>query len=528
MLAVATPFFMSRLLDHVASGSVRANAIYSFVGYSALFGVTLTFNRAQTWLAQGFENSVNFLTSTMLMKRVMRKTPEFFVETGSTEIQAAIQQAQTGARSLFNLSTLVVLPGLVQFAAAVVLLGTALRAEVAIVVFFYGSFFIGLTYYLTWKARPHLERANESFRQNARQVGHIISLMETLRYFNAQHWFIGKYNERAHDTKQAWAAWAGLHARASIIFGLAVFLQFAVNYFLIVPDFASGKLSIGGLILFNALLIQLNTPFELLGNSIGRSSQALTMLTLGAKIADYPEEEDSVRRNPSAEPNCNANRLLFRNVAYSYVTENRTSEVLKDVSFEVERKRLNFITGPSGAGKSTVLKLMLKNLRPNGGQILIGDADLAGIEREDWYSAVGVVPQEIVLVGDTIEDNILLGRTASKAEVESALERSAIASLIKKLPLGLKTVVGERGLRLSGGERQRIGIARALLKNPAVLLLDEASSALDEFTERSIMDELRKLRDQVIIVAVTHRESILKPGDQAIRLKAGIAVSETV
>lgn len=527
ILAVATPYFVSRLLDRISLEELPTYIIYGFIGYSALFALTFTMQRVQSWLAQSLENSVNFLTSTILMQYVMRKSSDFFLETGPTEIQATIQQSQTGARALFNLLTLVVSPSLVQFIAAVALLGAALRVEVAIIVFIYGIFFIAFTYYLTKKASPFLDSANESFRQNAKQVGHIVLLMETLRYYNAQSWFIGKYTDKAQETRQAWEDWAKLHARSSIVFGLAVFAQFSINYILIIPSFTAGEVTIGGIILFNALLIQLNTPFGLLGTAINRSSQAYTMLAFGAKVA-FASEEYGISTSLLPSQIQNTSSITFLNVGFSYRSEERTSHILNNVSFEIDKKRINFITGPSGSGKSTILKLMLKNIQPSTGKIVAGDINLTNIEAQDWYSLIGVVPQDIVLMGDTIEDNILLGRSATENEMQSAIERAAIADLIRNLPLGLKTVVGERGLKLSGGERQRIGIARALLKNPLILLLDEASSALDETTERSIVEELRKLKDLVIVVAVTHRESVLKADDHAIRLTKGKAVTEIV
>src|SRR6185503_13966881 len=170
---------------------------------------------------------------------------------------------------------------------------------------------------------------------------------------------------------------------------------------------------------------------------------------------------------------------------------------VSDVSFAARRGRLNFLTGETGSGKTTLFKLALKSLEPSHGRVLVDGEPLSQIARADWYSVIGVVPQEIMLLNDSITANIILGRPLDERKLRHAVER---------------------GLKLSGGERQRVAIARALYADPQILFLDEASSALDERTEAEIMGEIRTLADEMTIIAITHRKTVIAPGDAVVEL----------
>ena len=176
--------------------------------------------------------------------------------------------------------------------------------------------------------------------------------------------------------------------------------------------------------------------------------------------------------------------------------------------------------GSTGAGKSTVLRLALKSLVPQTGRIRVDGHDLEAVDRRSWYAHIGVVPQDIVLLNESLAANIALGRSIEMARLRKAAEKAAILSMIDALPEGFDTTVGERGMRLSGGERQRIAIARALYAEPQFLFLDEASSALDEATERDIMEHLRQICGSVTILAVTHRQQIITPADAVVTIGA--------
>jgi len=237
-----------------------------------------------------------------------------------------------------------------------------------------------------------------------------------------------------------------------------------------------------------------------------------------ARMWSAPDEPDTAEHQSFTLRHGN---ITFHDVSFFY--EGRRG--VERVTFVAKRGRITYLTGETGSGKSTILKLVLKSAEPDAGWISIDGVNLRDIGRAEWFSMIGVVPQEVMLLNDTLRTNIVLGRPLDEARLYKAAKKAAILHFIEALPDGFKTSIGERGLKLSGGERQRIAIARALYAEPQILFLDEASSALDEATERDIMDHIRATTGEVTVLAVTHRRSVIMPNDQIIRLSDGHVVT---
>jgi ABC-type multidrug transport system fused ATPase/permease subunit len=199
--------------------------------------------------------------------------------------------------------------------------------------------------------------------------------------------------------------------------------------------------------------------------------------------------------------------IKFENVSFSYASAHRPS--LQNVSLSILLGEAVGIVGPSGAGKSTLVDIFLGLLSPSEGTVEVDGVDIA-TGRRSWQDQVGYVPQSIYLVDDSLIRNIALGiphELIDHNAVLRALRDAQLEDFVSTLPLGLETIVGERGVRLSGGQRQRIGIARALYSNPQVLVLDEATSSLDTETERGVMDAVKALQGEKTVVIVAHRLS---------------------
>jgi ABC-type multidrug transport system fused ATPase/permease subunit len=263
--------------------------------------------------------------------------------------------------------------------------------------------------------------------------------------------------------------------------------------------------------LFNTLLLQLNQPFEMIAHTIDEMTRVRASLAPFVAMWHSPEE-----RQVSSDFGIflSEGRVVFDNVTYLY----ENGRGVHGVNLIAERGRITFLVGETGSGKSTVFKLALKSIEASDGRILVDDIDLKTIPSTLWYERVAVVPQDPVLLNESLADNILLGRPRDERRLQEATAKAAILPFINKLPDGFDTTVGERGLKLSGGERQRIAMARALYGKPAILFLDEASSALDEQTEREIMDHVRGLAEEVTVIAITHRLSVVAETDKLVRV----------
>jgi len=213
--------------------------------------------------------------------------------------------------------------------------------------------------------------------------------------------------------------------------------------------------------------------------------------------------------------------IQFENVSFGY----QDTAVIHDVSFDVLPGQTVALVGPSGAGKSTIIKLLLRFFDPNSGTIRLDGHDIRTLDRKSFLSQIGLVPQETLLFGGTVRENILYGKLdATEAELEEAAQKANAHEFITNMEKGYDTIVGEKGTKLSGGERQRIAIARAILKDPKILVLDEATSSLDNRSESLIKEGLETLMAHRTTFIVAHRLSTIHKADQIIVLDKGCIV----
>ena len=212
-------------------------------------------------------------------------------------------------------------------------------------------------------------------------------------------------------------------------------------------------------------------------------------------------------------------RIQFENVSFGYRQE---LEILHNINFDVRPGQTVALVGPSGAGKSTVIKLLHRFFDASQGSIRLDEHDIRSLDRKSFLNQIALVPQETLLFGGTVKENILYGKLdATDQELEDAAKKANAHDFIVDLENGYETIVGEKGAKLSGGERQRIAIARAILKNPKILVLDEATSSLDNCSEALIQEAVEKLMEGRTTFIVAHRLSTIHKADQIIVLEKG-------
>jgi ABC-type multidrug transport system fused ATPase/permease subunit len=281
------------------------------------------------------------------------------------------------------------------------------------------------------------------------------------------------------------------------------------------------ELTIGGLSAFTLAAAMTYAPLKKISRGWPALMEASASATRFFEILDEDEEpadaEDAIAATPLRD------RIEFDHVGFSY----GDTPVLRGLSFEVERGEVVAIVGPTGAGKTTLADLLLRFYDPSEGAIRIDGVDLRMLRRDSFLDQVAVVTQEPFLFDTTIRQNILYGRPdASPEAFRSAARTAHVDEFADQLPEGYDSEVGEAGLLLSGGQRQRITIARAILKDPSILVFDEATSSLDAKTERIVQDALDALRGRRTIFVIAHRLSTIRRADRILVLDQGRIVQQ--
>ncbi|HEY0877959.1 MAG TPA: ATP-binding cassette domain-containing protein [Zeimonas sp.] len=299
---------------------------------------------------------------------------------------------------------------------------------------------------------------------------------------------------------------------AIIAAGVAAIMLLAGEYTM------QGAMTVGDLVLVNAYVLQICMPLNALGFLFRETRDAMVNIDRLAVLLRNPVESDE---DPPHRALLEGRRpqIAFEDVQFAYEPGR---PILQGVSFTIEAGRTTAVVGGSGSGKSTLARLLLRMYEADGGRITVDGTDIRRIGLPSLRGSIGVVPQDTVLFNDTVAYNIAYGRPgASPADVIEAAKAAQLHELIMSLPQQYETPVGERGLMLSGGERQRLAIARALLKDPPMLVFDEATSALDTRAERAIQSEIDRIaRDRTTLI-IAHRLSTIVGADEIIVLDRG-------
>ena len=341
---------------------------------------------------------------------------------------------------------------------------------------------------------------------------------ETVKYFNNEGREVSRLDgafqgyEKAAVRSKVTLSWLNMGQGALINLGGVLVMLMAAF------EVKNGSMTIGGFVAINTYMLQLFIPLSFLGTLYRETKQAIVDLENQFALLDRkPEIQDKPDAHALAEL---AGHVRFDHVDFSYKSDR---QILRDVTLEIEPGQRVAIVGPTGSGKSTIVRLLFRFYDVTGGAITIDGRDLRDVTQDSFRRFVGVVPQDTVLFNDTIYYNIAYGNLdASEEEVKAAADQAQLTGFIEKLPKGFETDVGERGLKLSGGEKQRVGIARAILKKPKILIFDEATSSLDMVTEKEIQASMRNVAEGRTTLIIAHRLSTITDVDRIFVLKDGV------
>jgi len=433
-----------------------------------------------------------------------------------------IDRGTAGLAFLLGVGLFTLLPTLVEITLVLVVMGSRYSAWYTMIIVLTFMAYTSFTLAFTARRAIHQRRVNRLDSDAKGRLADSLINVDVVRTFTNEalevHRFDGimqDWGRAAYDNQ--WALFQ-LHVGQSALIAIGV----ASVMLLAGADVLGRRLTVGDLVLINAFMLQICLPLNSLGFVYREARDALINIErMRLLLSEPPELADSTQL-PALQ--VSHGRIEFRHVSFAYEPER---PVLNDVSFSIGAGETVVVVGGSGSGKSTLAKLLLRFHDPQAGSIVIDGQDLRSVSAHSLRRQIGLVPQDTSLFNDSIAYNIAYGRPgADRAQIMAAARAAQVHALIASLPEGYDTEVGERGAKLSGGERQRIAIARAILKDPPILIFDEATSALDSQSERAIQTELERLAHGRSTLVIAHRLSTVVHAHNIIVLEQGRIVEQ--
>lgn len=446
----------------------------------------------------------------------------FHLQRQTGGISRDIERGTRGISFLMNFMIFNILPTLVEIALVTIILLTKYDSIFAIIVTTTILLFIIYTLAITeWRMRFRRAMNELDSKANNQAIDSLLNY-ETVKYFNNEHYELQRYDEKltrwevSAIKNQTSLSLLNIGQGAIVATGLTILMLLAGQ------GVVAGELTLGDLVLINAFLLQLYLPLGFLGFVYREIRHSLADMERMFALLD--EQQETVDSIDASTLTVQGGTIQFNHVNFYY---DASRPILHDINFTLEAGKKLAIVGTSGSGKSTLIRLLFRFYDPQSGNITIDGHDIKKTDQHSLRQAIGVVPQDTVLFNDTIYQNILYGNPrVEKQAVIDAAKQAHIHHFIESLPDGYETLVGERGLKLSGGEKQRIAIARTLLKNPKILIFDEATSSLDSHSEQIINQELQTICADKTTLAIAHRLSTIVDADTILVLDHGNIIEQ--
>jgi len=516
---VGIPIVLKYIVDALdtAAGQVVILPVFFLLAYGVLRFINSGFNELRDAIFARVRYHAMSSLSVTTLTHLHDLSLRYHLERNTGAISRDMERGAQSISSILNYLVFNIIPTAAEFTLVASILFVQYDNHFAIIIFITVIIYIAFTLLVTeWRMHYRHEMNALDSSANGRAMDSLMNY-ETVKYFNNDDHEINRYRHTMGQWEEA--AVNSQNTMSTLNFGQGAIIAIGVTgiMYLAAIGVSEGNLSLGDLVLINTMMLQLFLPLNFLGiiyralkYSLADMDMVIKLLQKPIEITDIEDAKPLVLKNTSVE---------FKQVGFKY-NDNRT--ILSDISFKVEDGKKLAIVGPSGAGKSTIARLLFRFYDISSGEILISGQNIAKVSQKSLRQAIGIVPQDTVLFNDSILYNIRYARAdASEQEVFEAARLADIHDFIQKLPEGYATIVGERGLKLSGGEKQRVAIARVLLKNPPILVFDEATSSLDSQSEKNILSELYKISRDKTTVVIAHRLSTIVDADTIIVLDQG-------
>ncbi len=519
---VGMPLLLKEIVDDLdasklAQGAVLVLPLALLLGYGALRLASNLFNELRDAVFSRVRYHAMRNISQRVLKHLFSLSLSYHLDRKTGGVTRDLERGTNSLSSVLNYLVFNIIPTAAEFTFVAVILLGRYEPRFAIVTFVTVIAYIAFTLMVTnWRMHFRHEMNSLESKANSFAVDGMLNY-ETVKYFTNENYELKQYD----DTLDQWelAAVKSQTSMSLLNFGQGAVIAVGVTLMMVyaAEGVVAGHMTLGDLVLVNTMMLQLFLPLNFLGIIYRALKYALADMDMMLKLLDTKR---SIEDDPGATPlRVYESRIRFEDVSFHY---NADREILRQISFEVPPGHKVAVVGPSGAGKSTLARLLFRFYDTSAGRILIDGQDIRDVTQHSLRANIGIVPQDTVLFNHSIAHNIRYAKLdATDEEIIAAASMANIHDFIDSLPDKYETIVGERGLKLSGGEKQRIAIARVILKNPKILVFDEATSSLDSHSEKQILSALKAVAEQHTTLVIAHRLSTIIDADNIIVLEQG-------
>lgn len=522
LATVAVPLVLKEVVDGLDTERVEILVVPAalLVAYGILRFLGLLFRELQTSVFNLARTGIMRSMAVQVVRHLHALSLRFHLQRKTGSIATDIGRGTNSLSNLLQYLLFNIVPTILEVAMVAAVLIAGYSASFAIVCVVTFVVYVVITFTMTqWRTRFRVEMNASESRATADAVDGLLNY-ETVKYFGNEAYEVERYDASLRKWEVASRKSQDSLSMLNVMQGLVISVGVTVTMLMAAQGVVDGEMTLGDLVAVNAFLIQIFIPLGFLGTVYSIVKQALIdMERMFSLLDEVPEILDA----PDATPlKVTRGEVRFDAVEFAY---NSDRPILRNVSIHVPAGKQVALVGPSGSGKSTIARLIFRFYDPGAGAVRIDGTDIRNVTQQSLRDTIGVVPQDTVLFNETLRFNLRYARLdATDADIDRAIEQAQLTDFISRLPQGLDTMVGERGLKLSGGEKQRVAIARALLKNPPILIFDEATSSLDSMSEAAILDAMHNASRERTSIVIAHRLSTIADSDIIYVLEHGVVV----
>ena len=513
LATLITPIILGKTIDSLSLlDSMQNSNSLLVIGLIASYGLakisSLAFGEIKDSLFSFVSQSATREIALIVFKHLHSLSIDFHFSRKTGALGRFIDRGTKGIEFLMRYVVFNILPVLIEIILVCIIFNSLFGHIYSLVTFFTIFIFVIVTFKITQWRLEFRKKLNKADNNVSNTILESLINFETVKFFGNEKNEFFRLNNHLEDYEFSANKNRTSLALLNICQNIIIIIGVTSLMLISASQVKQGELTVGDFVIINTYLLQLYQPLNFLGSVYREIRQAIIDMENMFNLLKIKTNKKNLCENLNLKNNLS---IVFKNVSFSYDGKRK---ILKNINFKISAKQKVALVGPSGSGKTTIFRLLFKFFDNYTGDIFINNQNLKNINEISLRNRLGIIPQDIVMFNDSIFYNIHYGNLeSSKNDVIKVAKKAKIMNFIDRLPKKFNTIVGERGLKLSGGEKQRIAIARTLLKDPDIILLDEASSSLDYKTETEIKKNLNNFNINKTVISVAHRLSSIEDYD---------------